>query len=396
MAGAGAGAASGASSGAAGGVWGAGIGAVVGAVGGAIQEAQSRAEASRLRRRTRKGIEQGRAITAKETYEILNSKEYKIANQFALNTYGYEGTNNAASLGNAVSIGGQDYFAAPTGTPFAAQDRTNQLAGQFAEVISARNQLQSGVGPNGNPLSAQQIAALEAKGGNDRIDQLMSHAGSLDSNQKNAFARVLGTQGVDMGQFQELRGDYLGRNGQPQGDPLDGGTGADLGVIETPLTNHFRTQIGVAQNSRGIYSSQASAAAEASGLAAYQYEQQQQMLPTLERQARFGSDTYHAYEGANLTREVQNTTGGVGVYGAANPFTATPGGAVQGGIAGGMAGASLGVNIATLGVQQDYNAERLKLAANYQKTNSQNPYGTQYGGMNQYSDPHGIFSDFMR
>lgn len=334
------------------------LGAVVGGVGSAIEARQRRKDAARFRRRFRRGIESGTARTQKQVFDILQSPEFRVAREFTLGTFGVQAPGGAA-LGSPTSFGGFDFFAPPSGTPISGQDAAiaNNLSGQFDKVLTAQRQLRAGVDQNGRPLTDARRSQLEGVADPDRVDNLTRAVSTLDTNQLNAFASGLNQAGVDIGEFNNLRAASLGRQGEPQvsgGVTLDGAGGTQggaglIGQTETPLTADFRKRIQQAQSSRGIFSSQAAASAEASGLAAFEFEQRRQSIPQLLQLATFGDTAFQQFEASNINREVQRTTGGFGAFGAANPaaaFGPSPGaaaltGAVSGAFSGAQAGASI-------------------------------------------------------
>lgn len=341
------------------GLYGGLLGSVVGTVGGIVQGIQQRAEQSSLKRRFRKGVNLGEARTEKETYDILQSPEYQIARSFALGTYGQEAPSTVASLDNPINIAGKTFFAPPTGNVAFKPDKQlgQSLARQLDQVLGAQRQLAAGVDNNGRPLSEAEVGRLRmtVESGKGVVDAV----GTLDSGQLNQFGNQLGRYGLTTNDFQKFRASQLG--GLPQ--TATATMGPQTG-IETPLSRSFKSNLSQSMVSRGIYDSQAAAAAEASGLSAFEYEQQQRMLPTLLGLSSYGSDVYHRYESANIGRETQKATGGVGVYGAANPFFGAQSPAVagiQGGLAGLFSGGSLGLNLQNAFQQQDFNAQYLDM-----------------------------------
>lgn len=321
------------------------IGAVLGTVGGAIEAYQQRAEQSSLRRRFREGVRKGTAATEKEVYDVLNSPEFQTVRSFSLGTFGVANPGNAAGAGGPTSFAGKDFLAAPTGRATSKGDRRNAigLAKTLDEYLTAQSALSSGVDRSGRPLTDSARASYEQLVRSDTARNAVLAIDSLDAGGQNAFAAEFGKTGRNIKDYTQLSGALLGRP-TAAAQTLDNGGG----IVETPLTRAFRSQIAQTQVQRGIYDSQAAAAAEASGLAAYQYEQQQRMLPFLLQQSTFGNDIYHKYESANIGREVQKATGGVGVYGAANPFVGAPsvvGNAFNAGVSGAFSGAALGVQL---------------------------------------------------
>lgn len=95
-------------------------------------------------------------------------------------------------------------------------------------------------------------------------------------------------------------------------------------------------------------------------MAAFRFQQQKEMLPFLLNLSTFGSDVFHRLESANIGREVQRSTGGLGVYGQQNAAAAPVGGVLSGALGGALQGAGsfagLGLSLEQLGLQREQGA----------------------------------------
>lgn len=88
------------------------------------------------------------------------------------------------------------------------------------------------------------------------------------------------------------------------------------------LSQEFSKGLQQTQAARGLFSSQAAAAAEASGLAGLRAQLQIQMLPQLFELAQAPVAYAQQYQPMNLQKEVFRSTGGAAAYGQATPLAA--------------------------------------------------------------------------
>lgn len=357
-------------------------GGLTGTLSGAIGGAAANKQAARDRRRVRKGIREGEARTEREVYDVLNSPEYLAARQFALGTFGID---IGAQGAGGTTFGGQTYTTAPTGEALIGPRRqaANSLARQLARAYNAQERLQAGGTLAGVPYDQFEAGQDSPIAGGEQglqlrdqrilagVDPLLARAGQLSPEEQRLvnkqFARRAGVT-LEQGLHRlgpgateyDLNGDAVPATGGPVSfDPgsttnvQTAGAAAAPGVVpgfgvDSPLARDFVRGIQQAQTSRGLYSSQAGAAAEASGLAAFNFQQQKELLPFLMGLSTFGSDYARGARQSNISEAVQRVTGGVAMYGAANPFGNQPviAAAAAGGLAGAGGGAAVG---ATLG-----------------------------------------------
>lgn len=379
-------------------------GGIVGGVSGLAGSAAMNRQNARNRRSFRRAVRAGRARTEKEVWDVLNSPEYQAVRQFALGTFGID--VGQLGPGGGISFGGRTYGGAPTG--FALEGKAKKQAGylgrDLGNVLQAQQQLESGLDMRGRPLSDAQKAKLERQVAQGENLYKAFQAGTEDF-QQGVITR-LGKKGFTEAQAAAAFGGVTQTAGGPvpTGGPVSVETGGmeniqtsgavapGYGGVEgfgltSPLARDFVKGIGQAQTSRGLYSSHAAAAAEASGLAAFNFEQQKQLLPFLLGLSTFGSDYARGARQANIAEQVQLTSGGTAMYGAVNPFGNQPviAGGAQGALAGAGAGAAIGATIggggggggANAGYQSPYSGAQPNYGnpyQNYQYPPPENPY----------------------
>jgi hypothetical protein len=111
-----------------------------------------------------------------------------------------------------------------------------------------------------------------------------------------------------------------------------------------PLAANFQKSIQQAQASRGLFASNAAAAAEASGLSSFIFQQQQANLGNLQNLATLDIGGFaQGLEAHNIQTQTALFTGGGNVGGPGAGVQA-----LQGGLSGLFAGASMGLNAANL------------------------------------------------
>jgi hypothetical protein len=85
--------------------------------------------------------------------------------------------------------------------------------------------------------------------------------------------------------------------------------------FDSPLARDFRTGLGQAQTLRGLYQSNVGAGAEASGLAAFNFQQQQAMLPALLGLSQLPNQIYGSILDPTRNAEILRRSGGAQGYG---------------------------------------------------------------------------------
>lgn len=115
------------------------------------------------------------------------------------------------------------------------------------------------------------------------------------------------------------------------------------------IEDQFRKNFTQAQVSRGIYSSNVAAAAEASGMAAWKFQQQKELAPLMMDLAERPTALYHKYLEPLSKFHIMHATGGAGEYQQNQQLTqavlgapSALGGGLAGGVGGFMQGAALG------------------------------------------------------
>lgn len=140
------------------------------------------------------------------------------------------------------------------------------------------------------------------------------------------------------------------------------------------LSEDFTKGLRQAQALRGLTYSEASAAGEASGMAAFRSKMQMQMLPYLFQVAEAPAALRAKYEGGHLAREVFYKTGGAVAFGQPNIALGLPpstaGAALAGAAQGAAGGASMG-----LGLERILQSQQSQPAG---ATVKEDPYKTQY------------------
>ncbi len=346
-------------------------GSLIGGLGGLAGQSAANKQASRDRARFRKGIRQGEARTEREVYDVLNSPEYQAARQFALGTFGID-VGAAGGPGGGVSFGGQTYESAPTGEALQGtrQKAANTLARQLARGYAAQQRQESGLSLTGQPIGQfqNQLDAL-VRGDAGRVGRrdertiagiapYLQRATQLSAAERQIVNRQFARRaGVSLDEGLRYLSPAIAEAdaGEPVAAAAHAAPGGVPGFgLNSPLARDFVTGIGQAQTSRGLYSSQAAASAEASGLAALNFQKQQELLPFLLGLSTFGSDYARGARQANISEAVQRVSGGAAVYGSANPFANMPviAAAAQGVIAGAGAGAAIGANAQAAQAQQ--------------------------------------------
>lgn len=323
---------------------GAGLGSILGSIGGTVQGVMQAKQAKRDRRNFRKGIDQGVAQTNRQVFDILQGPEYQAVRSFALGTFGINQPMGGA--GGDVSFGGRTFEERPTGFALAGHVRKGArfVGKKLGVALNAQQQLDTGLDLRGRALSPGMRARLEA--------QVAAAPGALSQfdTQSAEFRQMaltsLGEQGYGRDALAKLR---------PTGGPVaveDPTAAAQTGNVpgfglNSPLAQDFAKALQQASSVRGAFFGNAPAAGEAGALAAFNFQQQRELLPFLLGLNTYGDDQFGRFSQQNIAQAVQRRTGGVGVYGGANPFgDFNP--QVQGisaGIAGFGAGGSIGAQL---------------------------------------------------
>jgi hypothetical protein len=388
-----------------GGIGGAGLGAAAGAVQG---YAQMRA-AKGVQKSIRSGIAAGEQDTARQVASILGSADYQTGSNWIRSFFGLSPANYAQDTWNQMqagfgsdplAIGGKKtlqsiqnrrFFSEQFGqgalmtedmqrlqdlqAAVNAGDKTAKKAalaelgitikkkssgGMFGGVMGSVSKMMGGMGSSGvmsgmmGSMSSMMGDKATAMGMGGMFDQVMGKdwyssttKGLVSKSGKVNNAKLSellgGSIQVLQNQIGQAGTNDMGAYGAAAAETGQGGNPLDV------LTGTFLKGIQSAQASRGIFSSQAAASAEASGLAAYKTNLQMNLLPTLMGLGEAPQLLKAKYEDANMQREIYSKSGGQAVYGGINP--AAFGGSIAastlqgtlGGLLGGMgAGAQVG------------------------------------------------------
>lgn len=218
------------------------------------------------------------------------------------------------------------------GTNMATMTTARQVAGVLgsAEYLTGANFLRSMFGIQGNAAD-------------DIQNQL---TGAFGSTLLKGTAGKLGLSGGAKNQLPESANEYLAsvlpgvKSRLPSYNAMD------------PLSADFVKNLRVAQAQRGLESSAAGGAAEASGLASFRAQLQMQLLPQLMSLAENPLSLRNRYEGGNLQRDVFATTRGAVAYGQANPGLMSEGSVVGGALQGVASGLALGGSLEGGGIDK--------------------------------------------
>lgn len=329
-------------------------GSLFGTLGGMIAGIEEKKLAARERRRTRRGIDQGTARAEAETYDILHSPEYQAVRNFALGTFGM-------SPGSRTEFGGEQYDERPSG--FALQGRARKEATFLGKQLG--HSLLKGT--SDIKYAGQKITREEG----------IAKFQAMNKMQQKQLLGQLGTYGFgkkDLGIPEMAPPSTMGAT-------ADNTFGPGFG-LDSPLARDFRTAIQQAQTVRGIYQGGAPVAAEASGLAAFNFQQQKELLPFLLGLSQAPSQIFNASRSANVGAAVARATGGSSYYGApsqaAQPV-AIIGRAVESGFGGAAAGYALGSGFDRGGGGGGAQLGNTQTLASYGQGGYQSPYGGAYG-----------------
>jgi hypothetical protein len=320
------------------------IGAGVGAIGGLISGFAQRAAANDLRKQIRGGILGGQADTARQVAGIVGSREYLTGSNFIRGIFGIQGDARSDLARQLEGIYGPDMFGTGVkqydqntaafnkafyGESFGAQALTDRRLSDAQAALEAVQR----EGLNG--ATSNQVNSIFGIGGKELKG--WGQEGTMQALQQRIA--TLTQQSQQMG----ARADEIKRAGI---GPLQGPGGAENAPMDV-LSQEFSSRIQQAQMSRGLYSSQAGAAAEASGMAAFKANMQMQLLPQLMKLASAPQDYANSLELQNLGKRVQFASGGQAVYGQANAGAADVNPwamAAQGAAAGFSGGAGVGLS----------------------------------------------------
>ena len=297
---------------------GAGIGAVVGAVGGAISASEQNRIAASNRRRFRRGLRNAEFTTASQVLDISNDPFNVAARNFVGNLFGVDDFSGGAPSTSfrgeeGTNIGGRTFFTDPgRGFNQRTQRQGKRTGRQLARALN-----------RGNDDAA--AAALEQFAGN--------------RGQRTGALQALQARGFGLEDINQLDA-RINPEALAARAPVSAGGSSNLDPLTENIAKGLNQQLSASGFGGGIGDNVA--AALGTGIARTQL--QLQLLPQLQQFAAQQQLLRGQLLDQNARFEVQRTTGGVGVFGQANPFgqQSVLSGAIQGGLAGLGAGASIG------------------------------------------------------
>lgn len=295
---------------------------IIGGIGGAIAAAEQKRMAARERRRFRSGMERGERQTKAGVFDILQSPEFQAARNFALGTFGIA-PGGAGAGGYAAAFGGQRYEDRPTLAPLRSglKRQAKQLGSQLGKALTASQQLESGTSFSGKAFGARARAHLESMGSQENVRRLL---GTLDASPNAEFKRTALTALESFGFLPEHLSRFRPEVAEQTLEGGGGPPGSEIGVpgfgLNSPLARDFSKALRQSQASRGILNSEPGAYAEAAGLAAFNFQQQRELLPFLTGLASQPEQLYQQFRQGNVAAGVQRATGGGAVYG--TPYAA--------------------------------------------------------------------------
>ncbi len=295
---------------------GAGIGALLGSVGGTVQGVMQAKQAKRDRRNFRKGMDQGIARTNRQVFDILQGPEYQAARSFALGTFGINQPMGGA--GGDLSFGGQTFEERPTGFALSGHVRKGArfVGKKLGIALNAQQQLDTGLDLRGRALSAGMRARLQAQ-----VDAAPGALSQFDT-QSAEFRQMALTSLGEQGYGRDALSRFRPQTGGPvevEGGQAQAGNVPGFG-LNSPLAQDFAKALQQASSVRGAFFGNAPAAGEAGALAAFNFQQQRELLPFLLGLNTYGEDQFSRFSQQNIAQAVQRRSGGAAVYGAANPF----------------------------------------------------------------------------
>jgi hypothetical protein len=331
----------------------AGGAAALGAGSGALSGVLGKSGSSRQRRRVRTGINVGQQQTGRQIGALMNSPEIQAMQDFLYGLYGIDpnAPSGQRGLGSAQTLQGVsvvDPDQPSQGVKFKSLGKAGARAvqstvSQIAEYDRARRLQESGV-----ELSpAEQARVDQAMAGAESGDLVKSLEG-MSGLEQNFVARFLQErEGIGAQDFNQIFGqlrETAGLEPQVATDRAGADFSKALDPNINPLAANFQKSIQQAQASRGLFASNAAAAAEASGLSSFIFQQQQANLGNLQNLATLDIGGFaQGLEAHNIQTQTALFTGGGSVAGPGAGVQA-----LQGGLSGLFAGASMGLNAANL------------------------------------------------
>jgi len=329
---------------------GAAAGGVIGAGASLISGIGAGSAASKQRRRVRRGINAGQNTTSRQVGAIMNSPEIQAMQDFLYGLYGINpnSPSGAQGLGSAQTLEGRsvvDTDASTTGKTMkslgkqgmrSVMDATKKLS----EYDRAKRLAESGV-----ELSPAEQARVDASLASAESGELVKLLEGMSGIEQNWVARKLqDREGIGADDFNQLYSGIREAAGLPQKEQQQGGANFAnaLDPSINPMAGNFQKSIQQAQASRGLFASNVAAGAEASGMSAFIFGQQQANLGNLQNLATLDVGGFAQQLGQyNIQNQVALSTGGQGT-----PGPNVAGQVAEGALAGIMGGAKIGLQMA--------------------------------------------------
>lgn len=323
---------------------GAGLGSILGSVGGTVQGVMQAKQAARNRSTFRKGMDQGVAQTNRQVFDILQGPEYQAVRSFALGTFGINQPMGGDGAG--TSFGGKTFEERPTGFALKGYIRKQSFdtGKRLGYALNAQQQLDTGLDLKGRALTEK--GRLRNQQLIDRGASALKMFDTRGAEFRQHALTSLGQQGFGLEALSRLRPQTGGPATTEEPAAQQPGNVPGFG-LNSPLAQDFSKALQQASSVRGAFFGNAPAAGEAGALAAFNFQQQRELLPFLLGLNTYGNDQFSRFSQQNIAQAVQRASGGVAVYGGANPFgDFNP--QVQGisaGLAGFGAGGSIGAQL---------------------------------------------------
>lgn len=286
----------------------------LGLVSGLLQGYQQQQAASALRKAIRFGITEGQGDTVRQVTGALSSPEYLEGASYLRRMFGLGAdpradmrrqmeslygtrTNAGVNFGNPVTVGYNESF---YNEAFGRASGVERQIGVYQALLDSASSKDPNVARSG-------IAGIQrALGG-----RAMKGWGGLEGAKGEVNRRIADLQA-------EL--DLVPKEAMPTGGGQDipeigGGWSPQEGNPMDPLAAEFSKSITQAQMARGLYSSHAAAAQEASGMAAFKTKLQLEALPQLMGLGTRPLELAKSVEKSNIDRTVFKATGGKAAYG---------------------------------------------------------------------------------
>lgn len=316
------------------------VGGLLGGGANFLGSFQQNRQAADLRYKIRGGIGGGQADTLRQISAMLASENYGaganyIRSFFGLGDYKKDmGKTLMGIYGPQFGQGAKGYDPAMAqfnmamfGSEFGDWQGANQL--NTLKDLKSRLQNAMDVGTGAGDMAM--VRSLQGMYG--RKMDAAGYMAQLDKaiGAKEARSKEMENRGQAYGAA-EGKNQFAGDQG-----PRDYGLGAG-----NPLAEQYVKNLEKSQRARGLYSGQAAASAEASGLAAFNTQMQMQMLPALMGMSTQPLEMALGAEQQNMNTAILRSTGGKAGFGPSsatfgtNPFSAAAAGFIGGG---GLAGA---------------------------------------------------------